>query len=85
MDQIKYQEFLDSIKPSPENMSIIHSICEDMGITIVEKQPYHILLWKLGKLDMQIMTLSLTTCTGKSWLMGNSIDQVYNQIINNFK
>lgn len=64
---------------------LISYVCQDLDIEIRQVEPMYWQLHKLGCESMKVMTLSLTTQVKGKWLMCNSIDQVYNQIINNFK
>jgi len=84
MDQITYQKVIDSTKPDSSTNEVIKTLCEDLGVECKTVEPYHLRLFKLGRLDMHVMTINLTTCTGNSWLMGNTLTQVRNQIIKNF-
>lgn len=68
-----------------ENEEIIIFLCHDMGIEVREVEPMYWQLHKLGYESAKVMTLSLTTQFNGKWKIGNSINQVYNQIINNFK
>lgn len=76
---------VSNITPLTNDEQLISFICQDLEIEIRQVEPLYWQLHKLGCESMKVMTLSLTTQVKGKWLMGNSIDQVYNQIINNFK
>lgn len=67
------------------HMEIIRPLCSDLGVQMINVQPYYWKLFKLGCKDMSIMTITLTIHVNGKWVMGNTIDEVYQNIINNFK
>lgn len=68
-----------------KHLEMLKPVCIDLGVELKNVQPYHWQLHKLGCPSMTIMTINLTTCINGKWKMGNSIEQVYNQILYNFK
>lgn len=85
MDTLEYIKQINSIKPNPAHLDIIHGVCEDLGVTILNVKPDYIRLVKLGCYDMNVMTISLTFSIDRAWFIQRNIVEVYKRIIENFK